>query len=272
MNRKLVLIICALYFLSMGAVAKIIEVAPADARMTTMIVGGGAPAAAGGAVEITGLTYTDQSDSQGASFAVTVPADATAVIVVWATNIATSCTGILSQLNFDNGSDMDFTQIIERGRLGDCYRDSTGAYYMTSGSGDWPGAGAKTLYWRFETSADYGVNIAAFFVKGINTSSPIVDSDYEDNAAAGSFNIALDGVGSGDMSVISFFVYDTGTVTLIDADPAGQGQTVIWESTTQSLTMLGTGYEVGDGTVYGETATSGSDGSTVVVAFALNAE
>ena len=45
MQRKLIYLIIALFFLSMGAVAKIIEVAPADARMTTVIIGGGAPAA-----------------------------------------------------------------------------------------------------------------------------------------------------------------------------------------------------------------------------------
>ena len=46
MSKKLTYLIIALYFLSMGAVAKIIEVAPADARMNVMIVGGGAPAGA----------------------------------------------------------------------------------------------------------------------------------------------------------------------------------------------------------------------------------
>jgi len=48
MSKKLIYLIIAIYFLSMGAVAKIIEVAPASARMTTMIVGGGSPAAVAG--------------------------------------------------------------------------------------------------------------------------------------------------------------------------------------------------------------------------------
>ena len=42
MPKKLIYLIIALYFLSMGAIASIIEVMPADARMTTIIVGGGA--------------------------------------------------------------------------------------------------------------------------------------------------------------------------------------------------------------------------------------
>ena len=47
MSRKLIYLIIALYFLSWGVFAKIIEVAPADARMTTIIVGGGVAAAGG---------------------------------------------------------------------------------------------------------------------------------------------------------------------------------------------------------------------------------
>ena len=48
MSRKLIYLIIALYFLSWGVFAKIIEVAPADARMGTWILGGGGAPAPGG--------------------------------------------------------------------------------------------------------------------------------------------------------------------------------------------------------------------------------
>ena len=44
MKRKIIYLIIALCLLSIGVAAKIIEIYPADARMTTIIVGGGAPA------------------------------------------------------------------------------------------------------------------------------------------------------------------------------------------------------------------------------------
>ena len=48
MKRKIIYLIIALCLLSIGAIAKIIEIYPADARMTTIIIGGGGAAEAPG--------------------------------------------------------------------------------------------------------------------------------------------------------------------------------------------------------------------------------
>ena len=66
MKRKTIFIFCILYFSIMLAGAKIIEVTPATARMTTMIVGGGAPAA-GGATGCAGFGGNFCFDAETAS-------------------------------------------------------------------------------------------------------------------------------------------------------------------------------------------------------------
>ena len=69
MNRKILYLIIALCLLSIGVAAKIIEIYPADARMTTIIAGGGGGGAPGGCSMGSSTFIFDSAHASGFDFA-----------------------------------------------------------------------------------------------------------------------------------------------------------------------------------------------------------
>jgi hypothetical protein len=189
---------------------------------------------------ISAETVIEDNTSSG-NIGVTIPADATLIIVAvtgWLDQ--GSQISLVDQLNFDNGSDQDFTHIISED-----YDSTTSdasvvsALYMASGSGDWPGSGAATLYWRFEndTTPIEGCSIQVSYWKGNDPIIPIGDTDSRQEL--GDWVSALAGVGPSDMGVIVGYEYNQTPETTTN------GQTTILDS-LYNVSGIGHGYKLGE--------------------------
>lgn len=217
------------------------------------------PPAGGAPVELTGTGALDQ-DSTGGSFAVTVPADADMIVVAATGYPGDGVSVLLDEINFDNGADTDFTQIAWQ------YWDATydGAtvdtWMMTDTSPDWPGSGAKTVYWSAAGSVDEGTQIYVFFLKNTDTASPIVDTEGKETGSAG-WTSSLTGVGSDDLGIVACYAWNGAP----NINPTGSGQTTVVSQGPFNTSGLGVGVESGEGALQ----ITGSD--TVCVAFGVRA-
>ncbi len=163
------------------------------------------------------------------SVSITIPGDATMVLVFLSQYIGNSVTtGPAEDLNFTGLTDgLDFSLIIAQ-RYDASYPSlCISAYRIDSSSPDWPGTGAKTLYYdAVGTSYSEGTNICVAYVKGVDSASPVVHTDSEEaNAGTGNFTSSLTGISSGDLSFVAAYDYDTSAPP--DAAPTGSGQTAI---------------------------------------------
>ena len=173
-----------------------------------------------------GDPVTDQvSTGTGHSFSYTIPSDATAVIVsVHGYNTQNLAAGLIDELNWDNGAAMDFTHII------DVRYDATetgwvvSAYIMTAGSGNWPGTGAKTLYWEnSNTTFSEGYTVSAFSVKGVDLTSPVGQTGTDDEP--GDDSITLTDNTADTLGVICFYTWSATGVGKLNTN----SQTVVNE-------------------------------------------
>lgn len=191
------------------------------------------------AVELTGTPVKNTSYANG-NQAVTIPADAEAVIVMswgWRNAHALDFTA----LNWDN-SGLDFSLIVTNKSTTD--PNDIWAYIMTSASGAWPGTGAKTLYWTFSGAPTEGGTVYIFFVKGLNTANPVRSTASDKDQYTWSTTLA--DVATGDLCLVAMSNYNTN----IDADPVGSGQSVLIEQTTpENSDTYGIGYKSDNGSV-----------------------
>lgn len=165
--------------------------------------------------------------------------------------------GILDDLSWDNGSAVDFTLIVEE-ILEPAEAIVIGGYYMTSDDGDWPGDGAKTLYWSPDGTVDIGFNISVSFYKNINISGdPIVDTDSRQ--FGGNWTSGLGGVAAGDMGILG--AHNDSQAS----DTTGNGQTEIADMLNNSA-GLNVAYEVGEDALI---ASAEGSSDLVGIAFAL---
>ncbi len=169
-------------------------------------------------VEKTGLVYTRQSTDSGSIGSITIPEDAEAAIFIVEGANTNSVAALAQELNWDDGDDNDFT-LIEYTDYDETGYRQVEAWIMLSSNPNWPGAGQnKTLYFtKYGYNQWDGYSMAVFFVKGINKSEPIGDTDKR--LVGGNWVSSLTGVGGGDMCVIAAYRW-AGT---IDIDPAGSG-------------------------------------------------
>lgn len=157
------------------------------------------------AVAFTGTAVTNTSHADG-SQAVTIPADAEAVIVIsWM--YRNNHAGSFDQLNWDDGAALDFTEIAKNSTTADPY--DVFAFIMTSADANWPGTGAQTLYWSFTGAPTEGGTVWIYFAKGLNTSSPVGDTETGKIALTGNQQVSttLANVGADDMCVLAVAEY-----------------------------------------------------------------
>lgn len=191
------------------------------------------------AVSIVGSETVHTSTSVIDSFSVTVPSNATAIIVV-AAGVASSATNV-SELNFDDGDTYDFTLI---GQPADYSGNSlVEAHIITSADSDWPGSGSKTLYYELASSPSEGMLFSVFYVDNINTSTPIGNTAVDHWDYPQQISFSLTGVGSNDMGVIAAWFYN------MTADVTATGQTVLVETSVYNSDSLGIAYNEGGGSV-----------------------
>lgn len=211
---------------------------PAGGGGTT---GGSAGEAPVTKVERTGSVFTDGGTATtGAttySFAVTVPADADCCLVFTGTYGE-----VIDVLNFDNGGDNDFTNDIGgNGYGGGGANFRVYVWRMLSNHGEWPGAGAKTLYYSFNNDCGYGPWVVCVFLKNVDTTTPISDYEYDDTGD-GDWSCPAMTAGANDLSMVAMVTYNN----TVDADPAGEGQTVVYESANTRSMGFGVGEEQGE--------------------------
>lgn len=215
------------------------------------------------AIELTGLVTVHTSTSQDTSVAYTIPADATAVVVISNGSYSTDGSPVgVDELNWDDGSALDFTLIVEQQTdSDDTYNLS--AHIMTSTDGNWPGTGAQTLYISLDQALNEGQVYLIQAVKGVNTSTPIRDTDQAPNPA-GTFTASLSGVVSGDISFVSRA--DFNGPAYVDNHTHGSGQTEL-DQQDYSTVLSSSSWEDGEG---GPSITADSDENyDAAIAFAL---
>ncbi len=211
-------------------------------------------------VEFTGTpTHVTNTDHADGSQTVTIPDDCTAVIVLsWMWKDAHA--GDFGELNWDNGSTLDFTQIVTNKSASDAY--DVWAYMMTSDSGDWPGTGSKTLYWAFTAGVPIeGGTVVIVFVKNLDTSDPIRSIDSDKGNA--DWAATLTNIEAGDLSFLCAVVWEA---TNIDA--IGSGQIALDDGASDNLVDWNVSSELAEGSP----SYSTSAGDTIyngAIAFAL---
>jgi len=208
----------------------------------------------------------DSSATSDGSFAVTIPSTCTAankgicIVIVGGYVGAIGDVPFLDQLCWDNGDTLDFTEIIR-----ELYTAAGGAcvvtaYRMTASDGNWPGTGAKTLYYRTAGNSAIisGKNIAVFFYENVDQNAPIISTDSASDGTA-AWTATLADVTADDMAVIA----SMSDGVEVEAD-YGAGQTIISE-VLYNFVGSGSGDELGEGapSIYAGGATH------IKVAFAL---
>ena len=211
-------------------------------------------------------TYTESSStSNSGNFSVTVPEDADCCIFL-VSGMTSNSSDIIDELNFDNGSDMDFTFIV------DSYYEQTSevqvqAYHLIRSSADWPGSGSKTLYWGVNGSRQEGLRFCVLFYQNVDQSSPIRDTDSQTKHTT-DFTSSMTGVIAEDMAIGASYQY---------TDPqqnvhSNNSQTEILSSGFTGNASLVCGEKQGeDAYVCARTAPGTSGGGGVSIVFALKA-
>lgn len=189
------------------------------------------------AVSFHGITGTFQHLAAG-SLAVTVPSAADCLVVV-ATGyrIETSEEPFFTKLNWDDGSGVDFDEILTQRKRVDKLGPCVGLYVMTPESANWPGSGASTLYFEAPSDPDEGINIGVMYFAGVDPTVPINTSESSDQVT--NWTSSLTGVHSGDLTVGVAFG-ELGAIP--DPIPTGYGQSYIWEASYNSA-GIGIGYK-----------------------------
>lgn len=176
-----------------------------------------------------GDPFSDQiSSGTGQSFAITIPADAEAVIFYvdgWnSTKVANE--GLIDEANFDDLAGMDFTW------LENSFYDSThsdwniSAYIITDADSGWDGTGSKTLYWENRnTTWGEGFNLVAFSVKGLDTSTPVGQVDTATNDDTNQIDVTDNTANT--LTVIGVYKFGAGGSGVTDTN----SQTVVQDMT-----------------------------------------
>jgi len=213
------------------------------------------------AVELTGSpSYVVNRDFDDGSQAVTIPADCTAVLVFSCVSHTTTEIDF-DELNWDNGATNDFTQVVHNGAGAN--NSVVFSYIMTSASGDWPGTGSQTLYFGFNATPGGGGPVIIVFLKGLDTSTPTVDTDSDYDLTDGDWTASLSGVSSGDLTFLMVGIYYAYTI-----DGRGSGQTQLASDSNDNSFEWEINYEDGEGSPSIQTNDSIYSGA---VAFAVSA-
>lgn len=216
-------------------------------------------------VELVGTPVHFTSSTDG-SQAITIPPDIEVIFVAvtgyHSTSGELSATGLLDEINWDNGGTFDFEEVGKSAfEFGVAESDwCTSVYMMQTTDVNYPGQGAQTLYWASPVY-DEGFNFYVFFANKVDTTDPI--NDVIDTAPGDSdpWTTALSGVGPKDLAMVVTYDYQATT----DVDPGGSGQFALLESAVFNDNAISVGYKYGDPTL----ETTGS--FTAGVAFAINA-
>lgn len=185
--------------------------------------------AGGETVELVGAGTLVQATADG-SVAITVPADADAIVVGWAGFMSGDST--FSELNLDGLGGQDFVEAASASWSGGPGME-TRAYVMAA-----PPVGQQTLTYAFASAVIDGAQIFVFYLKNVSA-TPVGDTD-SGNATNG-WTSALT-VGAKDMAIIMAYGYDV----VPDVNPSGFGQTVIIEQAPYNLAGLSIGFEIGE--------------------------
>ena len=216
------------------------------------------------AVEVIGSAVVKTSDvTTEWSQALTVPADA-ALCLVLASGYYSGAAGAnaVKELNWDGDDDIvDFALIGKADYTGFGAEDPLAeAYYYLN-----PPTGDQILYGR--RLGVQGWTFTILFLKNVKTGTPIGSTEVGDateaNKTATSRTSSLATVDAGDLGVMLSYAYK-----IVDADPAGYGQTVLNESLFNTAGN-GVGVELGEAALRME-CTAG-DNYTAFVAFAVKA-
>lgn len=214
-----------------------------------------------GPVVLTGTPtfVTDSDHGIDGSESVTIPSDCDTVVVIWS-QWKSSTAMEFDELNFDDGSDIDFDLIFSASGADAIY--DMEARVMTSTDTDWPGTGAKTLYWSLDAAPVEGGSVTIFYLKGVDQSTPIRDSDYQ-RGGTSDWTSTLTSVDANDLSFIMVADYYTRT---IDGTPTGEGQTTLTSGSNDNSSDWEIGYEQGEASM---NATTSQGNNTAYGAFAM---
>ena len=195
------------------------------------------------AVERTGSFYNHQNNTASGSISVEVPSNADICIVAVAVyDDDLAYTDWLDELNFDDGSGLDFTLVDSAFYLENRINFQT--FYMTSDDPNWPGAGNKTIYWASPNAPTEGHNIGVLFYKNVDKSDPIVDYETIEEPSD-THTTSFTGVGENDMGVILTYSWNEAP------DMDFNDQTVIHSSLYNSA-GLGVAEKLGEDALYWE--------------------
>jgi hypothetical protein len=194
------------------------------------------------AVALTGSAVTNTTYGDG-SQAITIPADAEAVIVavpgVYVNNTAVT----FDKLNFDDtASAVDFTSIVTNADTTNPY--DVFAYIMTSTDADWPGTGSATVYWAFNSAPGEGGVVEIWFVKGLDESDPTRSTDSNKATGASTWTATLASVDADDLTFIIGSDYQGGGHTITVTNDS---QTELDSGSNDNSVIWAIGYEQGEG-------------------------
>jgi len=156
-----------------------------------------------------------------------------------------TCSGSFDELNWDGGTDQDFTLFLSEG-------DSTDAWLwalrMFSDDANWPGSGSgKELTYSLTANMQYGPGrVIVFFLSGVDDSESwanyLIGTDSHSGISTDWTCDSLGSVGAGDMGFIFFSEFGNA----VESTPAASGQTEIYESYDTGQWAVGAAYELAE--------------------------
>lgn len=173
-------------------------------------------------------TYTVHQGQSDGSFSVTVPADADICIVI-TSGYRGSSGALLDELNWDDGSALDFTLINTSYYSSGPADPQLTAHYMVDTDGNWPGSGSQTLYFANPGNYVEGYVLVALFYENIDASDPVIESENQEGVSGDDWTSAFTESTSESMTVCASYQYGGGgTDQVMD----NNGQTEIYATTS----------------------------------------
>ena len=214
-------------------------------------------------VTLTGTPVKDTDWGVSGSQALTIPADATGIVIMswsWIDGVAAA----FDELNFADDASLGGTLIVTNTDDTDPY--DMFAHIITSADAAWPGTGSHTLYWSFNSAPTEGGTVLIFFVKGIDTINPVRATDSQKNVDTTWTTDTMGAAEAGDLSFIAVATYFN---TANNAVPSGYAQTLLDSGANDHSVNWGVGYEQGEDAMVATSQTATYAG---YIAFVLRAE
>lgn len=173
------------------------------------------------------------------SISLLIPADAEGIVVSVAGFGIPASTQLFSNLNFLDDSSNVFTLINAGLYAATSYRQIEN-HLLTTADAAWPGTGEQTLHYAAPDGYSEGFNGLVYYVKDLDVSDPIVDTDTDQgNSVTSPWDSDIAGAGPNDMHVVAAYNYQAAPTV------NETGQTEVAAPSVYNNAGIGVAYEQG---------------------------